>query len=56
MNNNDETNSNFFSGEIDLREIILVIWEKKIFNYVFNFYFFSYFHSIFFNYSECIQS
>ena len=29
MNNNDETNSNFFSGEIDLREIILVIWEKK---------------------------
>lgn len=29
MNKNDETNSNFFSGEIDLREIILVIWEKK---------------------------
>ena len=29
MNNNDETNSSLFSGEIDLREIILVIWEKK---------------------------
>ena len=29
-NKNDETNSNFFSGEIDLREIILVIWEKNI--------------------------